>query len=214
MQYPPQRQRTRGGCLGGLVKVILALAFGLLVIYGVRAVFTPWGFYLGGNFHILPYWQGWGRLHSEVAGEYAIYVQMEPTSGGRYNSFLNGNGYVCTPRGEKIRLSLSGTMRKGLNLSTDGEKINITIHNDTVLAKFNGDRRPDLELHGQWQNPNLVANDNGSIDRAFQPDGSVYLGHDPNRPYKLEVLPITLKPGSYSEFESACKEIATKTPSH
>jgi hypothetical protein len=28
------------------------------------AVFQPWGFYLGGTFHLIPYWQGVG--HNEV----------------------------------------------------------------------------------------------------------------------------------------------------
>ncbi|HET6267060.1 MAG TPA: hypothetical protein VFG11_05015, partial [Acidobacteriota bacterium] len=144
------------------------------------------------------------------AGEYAIYFGMEPSTRAKYNQCVKGNAYVCTPRGETIRLTLSGTMNKNLNLSTDGEKINITMHKTGFFSNFSGDWRPRLEFHGQWQNPNLVGNDNGSIDRAFQPDGSVYMGHDPNRPYQLEILTITLKPGSYSDFEKACAELRKK----
>jgi hypothetical protein len=52
-----------------------------------------------------------------------------------------------------------------------------------VEIGVSGDRRPSLELRGYWQNPNLGMDDNGSISRAFRPDGHVYLGHYRNRPY-------------------------------
>jgi hypothetical protein len=69
---------------------------------------------------------------------------------------------------------------------------------------FGADARPSLELRGHWQNPNLVMDDNGSISRAFEPDGRVYQGHDRNRPYKAEIVPVTLTGGTSSQFEAAC----------
>jgi hypothetical protein len=46
--------------------------------------------------------------------------------------------------------------------------------------------------------------DYGSIGRGFQPDGTVYRGHEGNRPYIQEVVPITFSEGSRSEFDKAC----------
>jgi len=46
--------------------------------------------------------------------------------------------------------------------------------------------------------------DGGSISRAFPPDGRPYFGHDPNRPYASEIVPVTLTEGSTSEFNAAC----------
>jgi hypothetical protein len=94
-------------------------------------------------------------------------------------------------------------MRKHLNLSTDGEAIRLGM-SYRPLGSFSPEARPSLELRGHWQNPNMVMDDNGSISRAFEPDGSVYRGHDSNRPYPGEIVPVTLKEGVTSEFESAC----------
>jgi len=195
--------RKKDSCLGSLFKLIilfLLLGVGILLFL---AIVSPWAFFLGGKFRVLPYWEGWGRLHSKISGDYVLFVYFEPDPAGRMGTYVDGIGYVCTPRGEKIRLTLIGSMRKHLNVSTDGEKMYIKVYHRPI-GGFSGERRPRIELLGHWKGPNLVMNDDGSISRSFQPDGSVYLGNDPNRPYRLEVIPITLTEGSYSEFESAC----------
>ena len=46
--------------------------------------------------------------------------------------------------------------------------------------------------------------DHGSISNAFNADGSVYGGHDPNRPYSTEIVPVTFVSGTYSDFKAAC----------
>ena len=174
-------------------------------VVAVIAVFAPWGFYLGGTFHILPYWQGWGRLHSKTSGDYVLYVYFYPSPGGIHtvSTFVDGNGYICTPRHEFIRLNLVGTMRKHLHASTDGEAINIKVYHRPYFST-SPERRPRIELEGQWRNPDLVMDDDGSISHAFQPDGTVFLGNEANRPSKSEVIPITLHAGSYAQFKSAC----------
>ena len=103
-------------------------------------------------------------------------------------------------------MKLGGGMRRGIGLNTDGENISLYMNNHThVLANLNADYRPSIEFRGKWQNPNLAMDDHGSIARAFNADGTVYNGHERNRPYMAEVVPVTLVPGSYSEFETACK---------
>jgi hypothetical protein len=57
---------------------------------------------------------------------------------------------------------------------------------------------------GHGQNPKLILDDHGSLTNAFQPDGSVYKGHDHNRPYATKGAEFTAAEGSYSDFKSAC----------
>lgn len=201
--------RKRRGCLWGcLGQLVLLFVLGSLVVLGVDAIIAPWSFYLGGKFHIIPYWQGWGTLHSKN-GDYTLFVRFEPSPHGSRMyaaSHLTGVGYLCTPRGERFRMNLGGDMRAHLNLSTDGEAIHLYMNNWPVIyGQFLADHRPSIQLRGHWKNPDLVMDDNSSLFRAFQPDGRAYLGHDPNRPYNGGIVPVTLKQGSYSEFEAACK---------
>ena len=196
--------RKKQGCLGSLWRLALVFAFAGVVVLVTIAIFAPWGYYLGGKFHVIPDWEGFGRLHSKISGDYVVYVYFWPSSPGLVSSFVTGIGYVCTPKGVKKRLNLVGTMQKHLHVSTNGEAIYIKVYNWQAF-NINSEKRPRLEFEGHWQDPNIVMNDDGSISRAFQPDGSVWLGHEGNRPYRLEVIPITFTPGSYSEFESACQ---------
>jgi hypothetical protein len=195
----------RSSCLGCIVQSLLVfIAAGVIAIIGYAVLF-PWGNYLGGKFHILPYWQGFGKLHSSVSGDYVMLVRFVPSS-SRYSSYVSGVGYVCTPRGERIYLKLTGTMRKGLKKNTDGEKISIKLFRPQMITNLSKNPRPRIEFSGYWKNPDLVM-ETDSISEAFQPDGSVYYGGDRNRNYKKEVLPITFVAGSSSQFESACSEI-------
>src|ERR1700719_4159551 len=82
---PPAILSVQGASTrGALVRlfILLALACGGLLL-GIDAVFTPWAFYMGGHFHINPQWAGWGRMHSNLAGDYALYVSITPRTGGR-----------------------------------------------------------------------------------------------------------------------------------
>lgn len=199
-------RKAGGGCLGCLWQSGVVLALGGVLALAITGLLFPWAFYLGGSFHILPYWQGWGTAHAKT-GDYLLFVRIEPsTRGSRMyaSSHLSGVSYVCTPRGENIRLRLGGGMRNHLKLSTDGEHISLYMNYWPWNANFTGDHRPSLELRGYWRNPNLVMDDDSSLGRAFQPDGTVYRGHDPNRPYMTEIVPVTLAPGSYSDFSAAC----------
>lgn len=202
-------KRKRTGCLGALVKVAAILAFGLLVSSALFVFLTPWAFFLGGTFHISPGWKGFGTLHAK-SGDYAVYVQFWPVFRRNPNmrpmSQLGGMGYLCSPRGERFRMKLSGDMPPNLPMNTDGEAISLGIHYWPIFTGgFITDHRPSISLRGHWKNPNIEMDDNSSIYRAFEPDGSVRKKTDPNLPYKGEVVPVTLRPGTKSDFEAACK---------
>ena len=177
---------------------------------GVTYVFAPWGYYMGGRFHAIPLWQGVGRLHSNSAGgDYAIYVWFWPSHGRfRQLAYVNGSAMVCTPRGEKFTLRLGGDFDKPPGHDLDGKKGRLYMFNRTASHIFNGgSARPELELHGQWSGPDLVMDDHGSIARNFEPDGKLYAGHSPSRPYMSEVSPVTLREGGKSDFEAACAAV-------
>lgn len=169
----------------------------------LTAVFTPWGFFLGGSFHILPYWQGWGWLHSKRSGDYVLFVRMQPRSPTRLgNAYLSGVAYLCTPRGERFRLSLSALMGNHLGRSTEGEAISLHLYNRPALSwNPDPDRRPRLDLRGRWEPPGLVLRDAGSIAEAFLADGRVNLG---DWPATRDTIPLTLAEGSSSGFDAAC----------
>jgi hypothetical protein len=208
---PPRRRR---GCLTGRIMQSLgALALGLVVLLAVYGLLAPWGFYLGGNsFHLYPGWNGWGRIHSDSLGDFAVYVRMTPGFRGSRvfpHSNLTGNAWLCTPRGELFRMKLTGTMRPHLNANTNGEKIDLGMYNwPAFTGNFTGDHRPSIGFRGQWQNPNLVLDDHGSLSAAFLSDGSVYRGHDPNRLPPKEIVELILQPGSYRDFKSTCSTLA------
>jgi len=184
---------------------MLALGGGLVLL--ITAVFAPWGFFLGGSFHIIPYWQGWGTL-SAKSGRYVIFVRFEPTPNGSKvmpHPSVKGVGYLCSSRGETFYMHLGGGMRRGIGTNTDGEKISLYMdYWPRFFGGFTNDHRPSIELRGQWKNPNIVMDDHGSIFRAFNSDGTVDRGHS-NKPYPGDITPVTLVPGSYSDFEAACK---------
>jgi hypothetical protein len=212
---PPTLQPRRRGCLTGCItQSLAALALGLVLVYALYGLLAPWAFYLGTDtFHAIPGWTGWGRMHSNNLGDFALYVRIEPSFRGNrvYRaSNLTGNAWLCTPRGETFRMHLGGGMRYGLGSHINGEKISLYMHNWPIFTgNFTGDHRPSLEFRGQWQNPNIVLDDHGTLAWAFLPDGTVYRSHSPNYSPQKETVPLTLHPGSWYDFKSTCSALAS-----
>lgn len=200
---PPVRRK------GGLGMDLLLLLAILGFVCLLPSFFTPWAYYLGGHFHLIPYWQGWGRVRVESAGgDYVLYVQMEPsTRGSRIlpSSNLTGIAYLCTPAGERLRLRLGGSMPFRLNLITTGEPIHLYMSNTLAWNhNFTGDHRPNLDFYGNWKDRAIEMDDRRSLSTSFLPDGTVYRSRDRNRPMGKETANITLREGTYKEFEAAC----------
>jgi len=197
--------RSRSGCFGSLIQLA-----GVFVLCGVAllvftAVFRPWGFYLGGTFHLIPYWQGWGTMRSKAGEEYVVLVNMWPGSPTRLGSaYLTGDGYVCTPKHERIRLRMTALMGRHLGRNTDGEAISVHMYSRPGPLSTNQARRPSIDFRGRWSGNSLVMTDVGSIDQAFLPDGSVNRGH---LPAARDSLPITISAGAMSGFEAACRAV-------
>jgi hypothetical protein len=205
IRIPSQRARPRLGCLGSLLGFAL---LGTVAYLLILAVFAPWGYFLGGNFHLTPMWQGWGKLHAK-SGDFVLFVSMYPSSPGRVLGYpsVTGSASLCTPRGERFSLNLTGGFdHKQIGLNTDHQSIDFHMYYWPLLfGSFTTERRPRFDLHGYWLNPDLVMEDRGTLASAFLPDGRAYLGPEHNQPPVGDNLQITLAPGSQSEFAAACQ---------
>ena len=197
--------RSRSGCFGDLVRLAAVLVLCAVVLLVFTAVFQPWGFYLGGTFHLIPDWQGWGTMRSRTGGEYVLYLDMRPGSPTRLGSaYLSGDGYICTPKHERFRLRMNALMGRHVARNTDGEEITVHMYGRAAPLSQDQSRRPRIDLHGRWTGNSLVMSDVGSIDQGFLPDGSVNRGH---LPAARDTLPITIAAGTMAQFEAACRAV-------
>jgi len=210
MSTLPLRRQSNIGCFTRLVLLLLVVG---AVLGGATYLFAPWAYYMGGQFHWLPWWSGVGRLHSNSGGgDYAFYLYLSPRS-SRFSGLrhVSGRALLCTPRGERFSLDLGGDFGKpnggwrGSDLN--GKSASFYMFNRTAAHIFGGaSPRPDLKLQGHWQNPDLVLDDDSSIQRNFDHNANLYPEHA-NRPYKGEVSTITLREGGKSDFEAACAAV-------
>lgn len=200
---PPPR-RARHGCV---VQVLGALLLGGVVLAGVMAIVAPWGFFIGGHFHIIPQWSGWGQMHSKIAGDYAVLVTFSPKTGrGLGLTHVSGNAWLCTPRGEKFNLRLAGDFQNPHGTDLQGKTAHLYASN---YSTFSGSTAPSLDFRGRWNNPDLVLDDGGSLNRAFDPGGAL-ANNQHMRPYKQEVTPLTLHEGGSADFKAACAALKSR----
>jgi hypothetical protein len=207
--------RRRRGCLGCLGGVIATLGSGLLlgaILYmGILAVFAPWAYYLGGTFHLIPEWQGWGRARTKT-GDFVLFVRMVPWTGRQTWARLTGPSVrgmatICTPNGKLYSLRLSGDFtNKSVGIDTDDQPMHLWLYYRPFWFQFNSERRPAFELYGTWHNPDFVSDDRGTLARAFLPDGSAYLGPKEHQPGRGDPVSVTLAPGKRADFDGACQE--------
>jgi hypothetical protein len=201
----PAPRRARQGCF---VQLLGLLVLGIVLGLGIPALLMPWAFYMGGQFHIIPQWTGWGRMHSKLAGDYILYVQLSPARPSKFARnvpWVSGRAVLCTPQGERYKLHLGGDFDKPSGTDLQGKKAHLYMYNYSALS---GSTAPSLDFRGKWNNPDLVLDDGGSLTRAFDPGGKLANPH--MRPYVQEVAPLTLHQGSWSDFQAACSAMKGK----
>lgn len=189
--------------MGCLTRVVVILIFGCLLVLAIDAVFAPWSFYMGGSFHWIPMWQGWGRMHTS-SGDYLLFVRMQPRRGSRGVAHVVGDGVLCTPHGESLKLTMGADFERNMGTSTDGKHVYMWLHKRSGWFSISSDDRPSFELHGAWHNPEIVVDDHGTLGRNFRPDGTLNTGY---LPAVKETVPLVLHEGRRSDFDSACQSV-------
>jgi hypothetical protein len=188
------------------VRLLTFLALAGLFFLAIDAVFTPWAFFMGGHFHLNHKWTGWGRMHSNIAGDYVIYMSISPYFGrGRSLTAITGRGALCTQRGDNYTLDVGGSFQEHPGIDLQGKTAVIYAHN---YSRYGSQYNPSLEFRGKWNNPDLVLDDHGSLTQAFDP-GGVLAKNSNMRPIR-EVVPLTLHEGSRSDFDAACAALQKK----
>ena len=184
--------------------MILALPF----VCAVDFVFAPWSYYLGGRMHVLPFWQGIGRMQTS-AGNYTLYLWFAPTPGGTtlHLPSVDGWGYLCTPRGDRFVLRATGGFLTQTGMDTNGKEMHLSLRQRPWNAGFLGryDGRPRLELRGRWRNPNLELDDGGSLSQAFVADGTLFSGPARDRPNAREPVALVLHETVWSGWINDCR---------
>lgn len=171
-QTPEPPRRKRSGAKQWFVLFLLLILLGALYV-----VLFPWGFFLGGSFHPLPYWTGWGKMHSKAAGDYFLYVELWPSTRQLESviphTFVQGKAYLCTPKGEHFYLKLSGSMRPHIYLSTLGEPIALNMYNWRAATIIGRQERPDITIEARWGQSQIAGNDKETLSQSFLSNGTV-----------------------------------------
>lgn len=189
-----------------VVRLLIFVALAGVFFLAIDAVFTPWAFFMGGHFHVRPKWTGWGRMHSNIVGDYVIYMSISPYFGrGRSLTDITGRGALCTQRGDNYTLDVGGSFERHPGIDLQGKTAVIYAHN---YSRYGSQYDPSLEFRGKWNNPDLVLDDHGSLTQAFYPGGKLAL-HSNMRPIQ-EVVPLKLHEGSRADFDAACAAMKSK----
>jgi hypothetical protein len=162
------------GCLGRLLGLV-ALAVVGLAVAGVFAYFVaPWNFNFGGHFHPLGGWRGRARFHSvTTGGDYDMWLSFDVTVPRRLRSPIEGTAVLCTPRGERLVLTLSGDMPRDHGADLRNVPLHLYLHRLAPLATTSEGRHPHIDLYGTFGDSVLNVEDRGSVGAAFTPDGRV-----------------------------------------
>jgi hypothetical protein len=196
-----QIPRKRIGCLALFVRFIV---IGTAVYLALLAALAPWNYYLGGHFHWVPGWQGWGRMHSTTAGgDYFMWIRLTPTIPGYRKSPIQGYAYLCTPRGERFHLGLTGSLPKDHGTDLAGVPLQLNMADRPVNWQFVRDHRPHINLYGSFGDSELIMEDRGSLANAFNPDGTVYRQPTQNH-HQPENVHVTFKQSTPWAMNPAC----------
>lgn len=205
--------RSRTGCLGCLGRMLgillLGVAGGSVLLVAIDFAFAPWSFQMGGAPHTLPVWHGESRMHAS-SGDYTLYLWIQPARGRRRSNYplFAGTAWLCTPRGERYQLRLRAYMfEHPAATGTNGMEMRIEMYQRRWFWSFNGSGRPELTLRGRWQNPDFVANDGGTLSKAFLPDGRLYEGPAANQPRPRETVAATLHEVPWTAWFSDCRGV-------
>ncbi len=179
---------------------------------GLNALLAPYNYYMGGHFHWLPGWQGLARFHTVTSGgDYVLWLRFNPTTPGYLKSSLNGNAYLCTPRGERFTLHMGGSMPRNTGRDLAGVPLHLYMFRYTTGAQLSGDTRPKIDLWGSFGDRVLTVDDHATVAHAFNADATLNDGHwEASRD---EAVHFVLHEGSPWTIRPSCAEMFKSAPS-
>jgi hypothetical protein len=183
------------------------LLLSVLFIMLLDLAFTPWIYTVGGRVRLVPVWVGTGVVRAPW-GSFTIFLSFSPSPGGLHSpgAGVEGGGWVCTPQGQKYSLRVTGGASGHIWNDMDGHTMSISAYYRPFAWQYHReDRRPALSFSGQWVGPNLVMNDNGSVARAFHPDGTLK-SYRESLPFGRDtlILPVVFTEGNYQLAFAGC----------
>lgn len=190
MIQSPARPRRRVGFLSGIALIVILACMLWLV---VTAAFAPWIYSVGGHLRPLPVWKGSADART-AAGNYHFTVWFTPSpahSNAPPATRIWGGGYMCTPKGERIPLRVTGGTAQRVWRTMDGQAFQISTYRATPGHSTSADHPPPrLNFSGRWDGSNLTLSDEGSIGNSFLGDGSVNLGAGGWQPRTASSVPV------------------------
>lgn len=108
------------------------------------------------------------------------------------NAHIKGRGWLCVAPGQLEKMDVSGTMYGGYT-STDGALIDFRILEWRKAFAINYQRRGFFDVAGEFKGGDLVMDRPGEQGIPFA--SGMLIDH----------ATVTLRWGSYEEFEAACK---------
>jgi hypothetical protein len=191
----------RGGSQHNLLRLLFAAALVLLLFFGLY----PWAFNIGGRFTPWTVWSGYGKLQASTGAAYGLYVRfwLKPYRGPGPGSNLQGTAVLCTPQGISYSYRLSGEIKNAWS-TTEGKTTHLYLHvpdadKQKLLSGF--------ELHGVWQNGELVVDDKGSMRRSFRLDGSAAGEGSVTVSPSSEHAAVTLAYGTQEQAQALCRAL-------
>lgn len=155
----------------------MLLALLVLGLIGFNALLYPWIFTVGGKVRFLPLWQGVARVGGP-GGTYRIAIWFSPSSQGSSvlpSTAIAGSGVICTPKGERYSLKITGGASGSVWRDMNGHEFHLyAVHRPFGYSLSGKDvSRPRLSFYGRWVGPDLAMNDRGALNHAFRADGSL-----------------------------------------
>lgn len=203
---PPRKKLT--GPMQWIVLLLIAILVG-----AAYAGSYAWGFFLGGRFHPLPYWAGWGKMHSTTAGDYLLYVAVWPSTRPLEriipHTFIRGRANLCTPDGQEFYMNLSGEMRPHIYLNTLGEPVELDMVTWRSPMPIGQQSRPSFSLWGRWGSGEITGEDRQGLSKNFLPDGKLRPPNTYAAPAQMEDIRVTLQEGTFFEWKNACHVTST-----
>ena len=186
----------------------------IVVLLGLYVLPTPWAFHMGGRFSPVGEWDGYGAIQAGNGGHYLLYTHLR---GGILNNHaqpgcsltgcdtLTGSAQLCTQGGQHYTFDLTGAVHGWY--TTNGSRTNIALTGGKPKPLPHG---WVVAFHGVWHGAVLpIADTDNSFSEVFTPSGAI---RTTRSTAAAAAARGTLRYGSVTSFDSACRTLAGQAP--